>query len=66
MKPTTVLYIVIVFMQLLTLVDQTFLDGQWSGIVMWLSTMAFIAATLVFSMSNAKKPRADHRAKAGE
>lgn len=66
MKPTTVLYIVIVFMQLLTLVHQTFLHDDWNGIVMWLSTMAFIGATIVFSTSSGQKPRADQRTKAGE
>lgn len=56
MRPSTVLYIIIVFMQLIALMQNTILDKDWSGIAMWLSTLAFVGATIVFSSSRGKKP----------
>lgn len=56
MSRTTVLYIIIVFMQLIALVHHTVLDEDWGGIAMWLSTLAFVGATIVFSTSRGKKP----------
>ena len=57
MKPSTALYSLIALMQGLILAQITFLAAEWSGIVMWLSTIIFLVATGVFAdnQSNERK-----------
>lgn len=59
MKPSTTLYSLLALMQVLILAQSTFLAVEWSGIVMWLSTIIFLVATGVFvqSQSSERKNR---------
>ena len=49
MKTYRVLFVIILILHVMTLVNVTLLDGDWNGIVMWLSTVLFLIAVLFFS-----------------
>ncbi|SDJ12060.1 hypothetical protein [Salimicrobium halophilum] len=49
MKTYHVLFSIILLLHTMTLINVTFLDGGWNGIVMWLSTVLFLIAVLFFS-----------------
>ncbi|QXE01537.1 hypothetical protein [Terribacillus sp. DMT04] len=44
MKTYTVLFIFILLMHTMTLVNVTLFDGEWNGIVIWASSILFLAA----------------------
>ncbi|WP_185907840.1 hypothetical protein [Psychrobacillus soli] len=54
MKAITGLYIIIVFMQFITLTNITLFNGEWNGIAMALSTGLFIAGTAFYFMNRKK------------
>ncbi|WP_192797420.1 hypothetical protein [Psychrobacillus glaciei] len=55
MKPITGLYIIIVFMQFITLTNITLFNGEWNGIAMWFSTGLFIAGTAFYLLNRKQK-----------
>ena len=55
MKAITGLYIIIIFMHLITLTNITLLNGEWNGIAMWLTTGLFIAGTAFYLMNRNKE-----------
>lgn len=48
MKTLTTLIIIIVGMHISNLINVTLLDGEWSGIVTWLSTILFVISMVVY------------------
>lgn len=49
MRTLTTLIIIIAVMHISNLINVTLLDGEWSGIVTWLSTILFIISMVVYS-----------------
>ncbi|WP_347860969.1 hypothetical protein U0355_09715 [Salimicrobium sp. PL1-032A] len=49
MKTYQVLFGIIFILHTVILVNSTLLDGEWEGIVMWLSTALFVTAVFFFS-----------------
>ncbi|GAE33673.1 hypothetical protein [Halalkalibacter akibai] len=60
MKSYIILFIVVVFMHTITLVNVTIFNGEWNGIVLFLSNTLFIIAVFYFGIefrANRKKSR---------
>ena len=59
MKIVNLLFLLIGFMQLSTLVNVTLFNGEWSGIVLWVHTLLFLMALGAFmdSKRTLKKAR---------
>lgn len=51
MKGITGLYILFAAIHLVHLTNYTLLNGEWNGIVMWLSTGLFIGGTAYYGMN---------------
>ncbi|WP_176465639.1 hypothetical protein [Virgibacillus sp. 7505] len=48
MRTLTTLIIIIAVMHISNLINVTLLDGEWSGIVTWLSTILFVISMVVY------------------
>ncbi|WP_176470195.1 hypothetical protein [Terribacillus saccharophilus] len=48
MRTLTTLIIIIAVMHISNLINVTLLDGEWSGIVTWLSTILFVLSMVVY------------------
>lgn len=48
MKTLTVLIVIIAVIHISNLINVTLLDGEWSGIVIWLSTILFLISMVVY------------------
>lgn len=48
MRAITGLYIIVILMHFIWLTNFTLLNGEWSGIAMWLSTGLFIGGTAFY------------------
>ncbi|RCW62567.1 hypothetical protein [Saliterribacillus persicus] len=55
MKYTTIIYISVCVIHLMTLTNITLLNSEWDGITIWLSTAVFIFSTTIFSFSRKNK-----------
>jgi hypothetical protein len=58
MKTHTILFIFIFFMHTLNLVNITLLNGEWNGIVLWVSSILFLLAIFFYGTEyQARKKR---------
>ncbi|MFS0559404.1 hypothetical protein AB1K91_01550 [Terribacillus sp. 179-K 1B1 HS] len=48
MRTLTILIVIIAVMHISNLINVTLLDGEWSGIVTWLSTILFVIGMVVY------------------
>jgi hypothetical protein len=48
MRTLTTLIVIIAVMHISSLINVTLLDGEWSGIVTWLSTILFVISMVVY------------------
>lgn len=48
MKILTVLIFIIAVMHISNLINVTLLDGEWSGIVIWLSSILFLISMVLY------------------
>ncbi|WP_175073864.1 hypothetical protein [Terribacillus sp. AE2B 122] len=48
MRTLTTLIVIIAVMHISNLINVTLLDGEWSGIVNWLSTILFVIGMVVY------------------
>ena len=48
MRTLTILIVIIAIMHISNLINVTLLDGEWSGIVNWLSTILFLISMIVY------------------
>lgn len=55
MKNSLYLFISICLMQLFILINVTFLNGEYDGLMMWLCSGIFIYACAVFGLSRREK-----------
>ncbi|MFP7493000.1 hypothetical protein SFC66_04350 [Terribacillus saccharophilus] len=44
MKTYTILFCIIVIMHFMTLINTTLLDGEWHGVILWVSSILFLVA----------------------
>ncbi|WP_349409905.1 hypothetical protein [Pseudalkalibacillus sp. SCS-8] len=51
MNTSVILVIIIIWMQLITLVNITIFNGEWNGIALMLSSILFFLAMVVFGIS---------------
>ncbi|WP_217988192.1 hypothetical protein [Terribacillus saccharophilus] len=49
MRTLTILIVIIAVMHISNLINVTLLDGEWSGIIIWLSTILFLFSMVVYS-----------------
>ncbi|WP_366248141.1 hypothetical protein [Terribacillus aidingensis] len=49
MRTLTTLIIIIAVMHISNIINVTLLNGEWSGIVTWLSTILFVLSMVVYS-----------------
>ncbi|WP_164072083.1 hypothetical protein [Terribacillus saccharophilus] len=48
MRTLTILIVIIAVMHISNLINVTLMDGEWSGIVTWLSTILFLISMIVY------------------
>ncbi|WP_102707867.1 hypothetical protein [Terribacillus saccharophilus] len=48
MRTLTILIVIIAVTHISNLINVTLLDGEWSGIVIWLSTFLFLISMIVY------------------
>ncbi|WP_218830661.1 hypothetical protein, partial [Terribacillus saccharophilus] len=48
MRALTILIVIIAVMHISNLINVTLLDGEWNGIVIWLSTILFLISMIVY------------------
>lgn len=48
MRTLMTLIVIIAVMHISSLINVTLLDGEWSGIVTWLSTILFVVSMVVY------------------
>ncbi|WP_170937557.1 hypothetical protein [Terribacillus saccharophilus] len=48
MRTLSILIVIIAVMHISNLINVTLLDGEWSGIVIWLSTLLFLISMAVY------------------
>ncbi|SEN50569.1 hypothetical protein SAMN04489762_2413 [Terribacillus saccharophilus] len=48
MRTLTILIVIIAIMHISNLINATLLDGEWYGLVNWLSTILFLISMVVY------------------